>query len=332
MVTVHLSYARDDFHCLVDGDLYLPESWANDRSRCRAAGIPDEVVYRPKWQIALDLYDRARQQGMVFEWSTFDEGYGSKPAFLRELHARGQKFVGEVPTTFYGWTKEPKVTERPYQRRRGRGRATPRLVAGSPKVTTVENMLKYSPSLRDQAWVRYRVKDGEKGPLVWEAKHTMIVVRDEHGLPDISLHLLIARNVLDPSEIKYFVSNAPAQTAVTTLLLVAFSRWRVERCFQDQKQEVGLDKWEGRCWLGLKRHLILTAVSYLFLARTRASLAEKKSGVNRVSSASRGGGFGPELVAQRSRVDRTPQPHRRCHSTLATTQRHGSTVSYQENS
>ena len=79
---------------------------------------------------------------------------------------------------------------------------------------------------------------------------------------------------------KYFVSNAPAEAAVETLLLVAFSRWRVERCFRDQKQEIGLDQWEGRCYLGLKRHLLLSCVSYLFLARCRQRLREKKSGVD----------------------------------------------------
>jgi SRSO17 transposase len=77
--------------------------------------------------------------------------------------------------------------------------------------------------------------------------------------------------------IKCFLSSAPAETRVQTLLLVAFSRWRVERCFEDQKQEVGLDQWEGRRWLGLKRHLILTSVSYLFLARVRAKFRGGKS-------------------------------------------------------
>ncbi len=132
---------------------------------------------------------------------------------------------------------------------------------------------------------------------MWEVKHTMITMKDENGLPGIRCHLIIARNVLDPDEIKFFVSNAPAETSVGTLLLVAFSRWRVERCFQDQKQEVGLDQWEGSRWLGLKRHLILTSISYLFLARVRERLGKKKSGVNRVPGAYRGRSVGKELVA-----------------------------------
>jgi SRSO17 transposase len=297
IVTVHLAYATGDFHCLLDGDLFLPEDWSADRDRCRAAGIPDDVVYRPKWKIGLELLDRARSNGVVFDWLTFDEGYGGKPDFLREMEARRQAFVAEVPKTFTGWIREPRVTDRPFRRSRGRGRKTPRLLSGSRPAIGVEQMLKYSPELRDQPWVRYRVKDGEKGPMVWEVKHIMITVKDEKGLPGMRLHLVVARNALDPEQIKFFVSNAAPEVLVQTLLLVAFSRWRVERCFEDGKQEVGLDQWEGRRWLGLKRHLILTSVSYLFLARVRKQLRGKKSGPDRVPGAHGGRIAGAELVA-----------------------------------
>ena len=297
IVTVHLGYASGDFHCLLDGDLFLPESWSNDRARCKAAGIPDEVVYRSKWKIALELYDRAHGNGTVFDWLTFDEWYGGKPEFLREIDQRNQSYVAEVPKTVTGWIQEPRVTERPLRRGRGRGRKTPRLVSGSRPAISVEKILKYSPELRDQAWVRYRLRDGQKGPMVWEAKHIRITVKDENGLPGKRLHLVVARNALKPDEIKYFVSNAPEDTPVETLLLVAFSRWRVERCFEDQKQEVGLDQWEGRRWLGLKRHLILTSISYLFLARVREKLRGEKSRPHRMPSACCSDGTGAKLVA-----------------------------------
>ena len=296
MVTVHLGYAQGDFHCLLDGDLFLPEDWSADRHRCREAGIPDQVEYRPKWQIALDLYDRAQTNGVTFDWLTCDEGYGGKPEFLRKMHGRRQVFVAEVPTTFTGWINEPDVTERPYRRGPGRGRKTPRLKSGSRSAIGVGTMLKHSPALRDRDGVKYRVKDGEKGPMIWEVKQTMITVKDENGLPGMRLHLIVARNVLDPSEIKFFVSNAPPETSVGTLLLVAFSRWRVERCFEDQKQEVGLDPWEGRRWLGLQRHLILTCISYLFLARTRERLRGETSGVDRLPGPAGGRRTGPKLV------------------------------------
>lgn len=298
IVTVHLGYAVDDFHCLVDGELFLPEDWSNDRERCRAAGIPDTMVYRPKTEIALELYDRARADGIVFAWLTFDEWYGSKPPFLRALDARGQKFVGEVHKDFTAWTKPPRVTTRPFHRHgRGRGRRTPRLRAGSCKPMTVEAMLRSHPPLRDRPWQRFRVKDGEKGPMIWEAKRLLICPKDEAGLPAKAYHLVVARNVLNPTEIKYFVSNAPLETSLEHLLLVAFARWRVERCFQDEKSELGLDQYEGRLYQGLKRHLILTAVSHLFLAQVRQDLRGEKPGADGLPGPYGHGGRGAKLVA-----------------------------------
>jgi SRSO17 transposase len=298
IVTVHLGYATGDFHCLVDGDLFLPESWSEDRARCRAAGIPDDMVYRPKWQIALELYDRASENGLTFDWLTVDEGYGSKPLYLQGLQERSQIFVAEVPVIFSCWKRTPSVTERPYRKgRRGRHRQAPRLTAGSPSPSSVRDLLQHSPALRDQAWVRYHVKDGEKGPLVWEAKQTRVTMKDDAGLPGMRLHLIVARNALDHDEVKFFVSNAPASTSMETMLLVAFSRWRVERCFRDQKQEIGLDQWEGRHYRGLKRHLILSCVSYLFLARVREQLRGEKSRGHRVPGTRRRRRAHAELVA-----------------------------------
>jgi SRSO17 transposase len=297
IVTVHLGYAVEDFHCLLDGELFLPESWANDRARCQEAGIPDTVVYRPKWQIALELYDRAVTNGVSFAWMTFDEGYGGKPDFLRGLTARGQRYVGEIPRNFTGWLKAPRVVTRGYHaRRRGRGRSVPRLASGSPRARAVGDLLN-APLLRDQPWQRWRVKDGEKGPVVWECKHVLFYPKDENGLPGAAQHLIIARNVLDPSEIKFFISNAPANTNVGTLLKVAFARWRIERCFEDQKSEIGLDQYEGRRYLGLKRHLILSSVSYLFLAQVRQEWLGEKTGTDRVPIAHSDGGVGALVVA-----------------------------------
>jgi SRSO17 transposase len=295
VVTVHLGLARGDFHCLLDGELFLPESWNADRDRCREAGIPDAMVYRPKWKIALELYDRAVSNGIRFDWLTFDEGYGGKPELLRALATRTQRYVAEVPRSFAGWLDPPRVVTRPYHKnRRGRGRKVPRLASGTRPAQRVDELLD-APRLRDQPWQRFRVKDGQKGPMVWECKHVMLTVKGADGLPGETLHLLVARDVLDPDEVKFFVSNAPPGTGVGTLLLVAFSRWRVERCFEDQKSEIGLDQYEGRRYLGLKRHLILSAVSYLFLARVREELRGEKPGADGLPAAHGGGRAGAML-------------------------------------
>ena len=298
IVTVHLAYAADDFHCLLDGELFLPESWSADRGRCREAGIPEDMVYRPKSEIALELYDRARANGVTFTWLTFDEWYGAKPAFLRGLDDRGQYFVGETHCRFVAWTEEPSVTTREYRKGgRGRSRRTPRITAKSPKPQFLEDLVCHKKVFTDQPWQQRRVKDGKKGPIVWEVKHAPIWIRGEDGLPIGPWHLLVCRNALDPTEVKYFISNAPPETPTETLLLVAFSRWRVERCFQDEKGEVGLDHYEGRRYTGLKRHLILSSVSLLFLSRVNQRLAGEKSGVDRLPGTHGGVRSGEVLVA-----------------------------------
>ncbi len=155
----------------------------------------------------------------------------------------------------------------------------------------------------DQSWQRWRVKDGQKGPMVWEVKHALFTPKGEDGLPGEPMHLVVARNVLDAEEVKFFVSNAPPGTPVQKLLLVGFSRWRVERCFEDQKSEIGLDQYEGRRYQGLKRHLILSCVSYLFLSRMREEFGGEKPGVDRVPGAYGDRGADPVLVAGPTAVE-----------------------------
>jgi len=274
-VTVHLSFAQDDFHCLVDEDLYLPESWSDDRARCHAAKIPDEIVYRSKSDIALEQHQRAVDNGIVFEWLTFDEWYGAKPAFLSELDRRKQKYVGEIPRNLRVWSRKPGVTDRPYRKgSRGRSRKTPRLVASAPPAQTVEQCFVESPQFNDQQWEQWHVKDTQKGPKIVEVKHAMVYCKTEDGWPSSGNHLLVVREVTSPDTLKYFLSNALPKTKVGALLKCAFSRWRVERCFQDDKSYIGLDEFEGRSYPGLMRHLILSAVSLLFLARMRQELQE----------------------------------------------------------
>jgi SRSO17 transposase len=214
----------------------------------------------------LEQYDRATENKIVFDWLTFDEAYGGKPEFLRQLDQRNQWFIGEVPCAFYAWTHLPKTTMR--QGKQGRKRMKPRLVKGQRGSIEVKSMLKYSPVLRDQPWGQYPIKESDKGPVLWEIKECGIFIRKEtRGVPwDKPLRLIVARNVMNEKEeeIKYFVSNAPTDVPLDDLLLVAFSRWRIERSFQDTKQKLGLDHYEGRNYQGLIRHLLLCTVAYYF--------------------------------------------------------------------
>lgn len=312
LVTVHLGYARDDFHCLLDSELFLPESWSNDRPRCRAADIPEDMIHRPKTDIALELFDRARSNGLTFEWLTFDEGYGKSVGFLRALREREQRFVAEVPVTFTGWIRPPRVTAR-RRSRVGRPPATARLVTGSRPFLSARDHLEQSPELRDQPWHRFRVKDGEKGPMVWEVKHVWFYPNGTDNLPMAPLHLIVARSVLEPEKVKFFVADAPRETPFSVLLHVAFSRWRVERCFEDQKTELGFDHFEGRSYIGLMRHQIVTALTHLFLSRVRQQWGEKESRADGVPGSDGGQCVGTVLVADGRRRRSPARPNRANH-------------------
>ena len=290
------------------------------------------MIYRPKTEIALELYDRARAQGIHFAWLTFDEWYGGKPAFLQALDQRPQPFVAEVPRTLMGWIDPPRVTERPLRRGRGRGRKVPRIVAGSRPARSVEHLFWWHPAMKEQDWQRWRVKDGEKGPMIWEVKHVSFYLQGPDGLPGPRWHLVVARNVLNPTEMKFFVSNATPEASVGTILLAAFSRWRVERCFEDDKSEVGLDHYEGRRYPGLKRHLILSTISYLFLARTNQRLRGEKIRVDSLPDPHSRLGANSLVVDGRSRVGPAIGTHRSVDPAGATSQRLCSSLPHQANS
>ncbi len=151
----------------------------------------------------------------------------------------------------------------------------PRLRVRNTPASEVRNLLTSSPRLQKTPWDKFRVKDVEKGAMVWEAKCVPFWIKDEHGLPSRPHRLLIARNVLYLNEIKFFPSNAPESVAVETLLPVAFSRWRIERMLEDSKDELELDHFEVRKYGSIQRHLILTCVSHLFLPEFRLRHGKK---------------------------------------------------------
>ena len=142
----------------------------------------------------------------------------------------------------------------------------------TPTISTVADLATYSPAFSSQDWQQFRIKDGTKGPIVWEVKTAPIYLKDENDLPTGAHWLVVARNSLNHEEIKYFVSNAPQETALTAILHVAFSRWHIERCFEDDKTELGMDHFEVRTYEAMMRHLALTTASYLFVARLHQGL------------------------------------------------------------
>lgn len=325
VVSVAMGYASlaGEFRCTLDHRLFLPESWDGDEDRRREAGVPDDLHHQPKWKIALAMLERAQANGVRFAWLTFDEGYGNNVQFLEKLDRMGQTYVAEVPTSMHGWLVEPTVLQKNHaaasrgRTQGGRPHCAARLSAQSAKPCRVDQLCRYSPAIRDQPWINFHIKDGHKGPIVWRVKAARFWLNVSHEpdgrrryrftAPSAPRWLIVAEHPVT-GEVKYFVSNAPAGVPIERILHVAFSRWHIERCFEDEKGQLGLDQFECRRYVAVQRHLILTAISHLLLARARLRL---------IASGVETGGKKVDAAAGATRRRRLV-PRRHAHAPIAT--------------
>ncbi len=262
IVTVHLGIVRGRFKTLVDADLYLPKVWDQDRDRCREAAIPDDVVYRAKWRIALEQLHRADANGLKLSWLTFDEYYGSKPGFLAALDERpGMYYVGEIPRNFRCLAVQP------------RGKRPPKGWTGK----RVDNLARFSSAWNRREWHGVSLARLTLDNQEWEVRAGQVYWVRRGTLSDRTYWLIVARNVAT-GEMKYFISNAPADTPLEKLLRVAFSRWNVEHTFRVAKSEIGFSHFEGRSYVALMRHMILCLLVMGFVAEHTDRLRGEKSG------------------------------------------------------
>ena len=261
-VGVFLAYASSRGHALVDRSLFLPERWSDDRERCRAADVPDDVTHATKPALGLALLAAARRRGALRSaWVTGDAGYGEIPTFRAALDADGWLFVLEVPSTTRVFA-QPAQAAVPTWSGRGRRPTRPRLVPGEPSALTVAAV-----AATASAWETLTVAEGAQGPRryqfwrqrVWEC---------QEGVPGVARWLLLRRN-LDGSELKYALANAPVATPLPTLAQVQAFRWPVETGFQQYKGETGLDEYEVRSWIGWHHHTALALVAGAFLLQVQ---------------------------------------------------------------
>jgi SRSO17 transposase len=247
IVTVHVGVARGTFRALLDADLYLPKSWDADRARCRAAGVPDAIRYRPKWWVALEQVARLQRCGVQFDWLVFDEGYGSAVPMLRILNLASQRFVAEVPVNF----------------------AVREAAGGTP--LRADARLTADDARRGR---RHRVARETARAAVWRAATAAVWAAGRQ-------HTLVVAVNEATAEVKYFLTNATAEP-LARVLAAAFRRATVEHAFRVAKQEAGLTHYEGRDYTGLARHLTLALVVLGFVAvHTHKLRGEKPAGDGR---------------------------------------------------
>jgi SRSO17 transposase len=267
-VAPSLHLAGEQGSVMVGMRVYLPKEWTDDRARCRRVGVPDEVRFTPKWQIALDLIDQALAFGVRRHPALADAGFGSITAFRDGLTERGLTYVVGVANNHLIWPPETKL--QPPAPRTGRpGRPAVRWHAGDAKPVRISALVK---GIARDKYKTVSWREGARGTLT--SKFLAYRVRPaeketqgrRHGN---ELWLLCEWQACDAAPQFYF-STLPATTSLKELVRVTKLRWRVERDYQDLKGEVGLDHFEGRTWQGFHRHAALCAVAHGFIALRRA--------------------------------------------------------------
>lgn len=273
LVTWHA--VTKNFHYPLGVELYLPEEWTNDKERMDKAGIPkDKQVFKEKWKIALDELDKLLLEKRP-EIVVFDSAYGSNRKFLGELDKRSIYFVGQIREIETFWNGEiPLSKVEDWHQGNGRprkhtlcndGRFRPKSAKDWARFlfSNEKNVIKVRS---DQAYVKTRKFAAMK---VYEA-----VARPFHR---VGMERWLLVEELQDGGHKYYVSNCPPQMSVKKIFKYGKLRWTIEQGYQQLKEELGLDHFEGRSWLGLHHHVVLTFMAYDFLQILRY---QKKNGRN----------------------------------------------------
>ncbi len=238
-IGVFLSYAGPRGHAAIDRALYVPRAWLAEPDRCRQAGVPSDLAFQTKPQLAWAMLERALDAGVPAAWVVGDEVYGSDGALRRALEARGQAYV------LAARANQPLSTWPPY---------------GPPAQTTVSALAAPVPA---EAWKRLSCGDGAQGPRLYDWAYQPLRPAVREGW----VHALLIRRHPDrPAETAWYLVYAPDETSLDDIVRAAGTRWTIEEVFKLAKGQVGLDQYEVRSWQGWHRHITLALLALAALA------------------------------------------------------------------
>ena len=255
-------------HWPLAAELYLPAAWTDDPARMTQAGVPVEAQrFREKWRIALDLLDEMKPQLPAYRAIVCDAGYGIILPLLAELERRGEPYVAQVSGQVAAWPLEAVATlVQPVV-----GRPRQQAVVRDPAVRPLM-MGAWRDRLRQESarWREVRLPRADGAKVRAMAVRVQATQRGNRWRqPGVTRWLLIAQ--LGDNTFKYYFSNLPANTPLAELVRLAHQRWAIEQGYQQLKEELGLDHFEGRSWRGLHHHLTLCFLAFCFLTRLRTS-------------------------------------------------------------
>ena len=272
-VGVYLGYASRKGYSLIEGRLFMPEKWLEEgqAEQRQACGVPEDLDFKTKPGIGLELLKSAIQRSSLpFSWVAADALYGDSSAFRDGIAAMGKWYFTAIKDNSLIWCSAPKV-HIPQWSGHGHHPTQLRLSDARKHPIQVKDLVK---KIQKQDWTRAVIKEGSKGPIVCDFAF-LRVTESRAGLPAGELWLIIRRNLDDPSEIKYFFSNAPIHIPLAELVRVCGMRWPIESIFEESKGEVGMDHYEMRSWIGWHHHMLLVSLAHHFLVRLRIQFQEQ---------------------------------------------------------
>lgn len=267
-VAVSLSLATDQASLPIAWQLYLPEAWAEDAARRRAAGVPAEIAFQTKPEMALAQVQQAVHAGLPVGVVLADAAYGTSTSWRETLDGLSLQYVVGVISSVGVWA--PGTEPRPPKPRRGIGR--PRVRRHVVKHQLPVSVKDIAMALEARRFRAVQWREGTNAPLC--SRFAAVRLRVAHGDPrraDLRAEqwLLIEWPRGDAEPSKYWLSNLPADTSLKTLVTTAKGRWRIERDYQELKQEFGLTQYEGRGWRGFHHHATLCIAAYGYLIGQR---------------------------------------------------------------
>ena len=273
-VAVSLSLANEHYSVPVGYRLYLPKEWSTDEARRKKAKVPEDIEFATKPAIALQLIEDAIGASEIPKVAVADAGYGVDTAFRDRLTEMGLQYVVGITSTVTVWPEgEAPLPPAPWS---GHGHR-PKLLRRDAQHQPV-SVKAIALSLEPRQWKSVTWREGTNQAL--SSRFAAVRVRCAHrdynrSQPRPVQWLLIEWPKEEPEPIKYFLSTLPASTPIKELVRVTKLRWRIERDYQDLKQEFGLDHFEGRSWRGFHHHATLSIAAYGFLLTERMAYPKK---------------------------------------------------------
>jgi SRSO17 transposase len=268
-VAVSLDLGTEESSTPLNWALYLPKQWTEDPARRKKAGIPEEITFKTKTVLALDLIDEVKAWGLQDRVVLADSAYGDAYDFRQALRSRQLDYVVQVSAELTAWTQDPHPAELPLKRG---GVRRKRLYAKElPLTRSLRQIAKELPS---ESWKQVTWREGTKGPL--SSRFARVLVWMANGLVQGKTthvpqeELLIEWPDGDKDPRKYWLCSLPPhRTSFRALVRKAKGRFRIEQDYEEMKGEVGLDHFEGRSWPGWHHHVTLVTLAYAFLVLER---------------------------------------------------------------